>query len=513
MALLVNNIVSSNIQVNYSYLDTDELFGYIVTANYKINISDIQFEIGNGIFLSGRSAIRAAYERRNITARIGGDEFVNGLITALSFEGGSLVGSEVASVTIEERKRLNDYSSKTFAKYIPSPQFIDSFEETYNFSRQDANYSYTRSISIKYAQDAGDQFLDNARAFLISYYHANRPNLGYYEDGISENARFDEKFYGKLTENIDLIQLSVSLEESFDSSYIDIAKKVSKNISEKVSLNSSGYLNKDITIELTSLNYNAQSTLESAISDIIDEVIAQQNPQFIKPHSIQKGITADSNKASITLSFSTDPTLADDNTILYNCSEEKEGAYLKYTLSSTYSSTGKNVADRNTKTYQLWQSSGNPASKVLALFTPPSQIYELSRNFSVDRARSEITDNVTFTTNDAYDNSALPENIIKYDITVNKTNRIKRNEKIFDVLSLEEKIAVSEEYTLGEATVTAVAVATQSANRNAGRDFLSGKTSEMNSAVDGSQVYGMKDQYTIDLSNGTTTRVISYVYT
>ena len=84
MSLIVNNVVSSSVKIEYSYLDSDELFGFIVEASYEIDISDVQFDAGGGVLLSGRAAIRTAYETQNITARIGGDEFVNGLITSLS---------------------------------------------------------------------------------------------------------------------------------------------------------------------------------------------------------------------------------------------------------------------------------------------------------------------------------------------------------------------------------------------------------------------------------------------
>lgn len=513
MSLIINNVISSNIDIQYSYLDTDEIFGYVVTANYKINISDIQFDVGDGILLLGRSAIRSAYERQNIVARIGGDEFNNGLITNLSFEENTLVGSEVASITVVERKRLNDYTSKSFAKYMPSPHLVESFEENYDFSRSENNYTYNRNISIKYAQDAGDQFLHNAKIFLTNYYHENRPSLGYYEDGISENAKFDEKFNGKLTENIDLIGLSVSLSESFNSSIIDSGKNVSTNITEKLSQDSAGYVSKVITIELTALRYDAQNVIESAIADIIDEVISAQQSQFGKPHSIEKGITKDSNKASITISFSTNPNLSQQNTIIYTCSKQKAGSFFEYTLSVKYKASGKNISQRYDNTVALWKSSNSQnEAKVVSLFAEASGlIYESSRNSSISRSDGEITDNITFSTNTTYNTADLPDGIIKYDITISKTNKVKRHEKILDITSLTEKIATNNLDTLGQATVTATTIAEQSYGLYHGKNFLNTKTSEMNDALNEGTYYGVSDQTTIDLANGTTTRVISYI--
>ena len=135
MPLIVNNISSSSIQINYNYLDTNEVFGYTVVASYTLDFSDISFENGNGVLLQGRDAIRAAYERTNLVARIGADEFINGKITSLDFSSSALVGSGEARITIEEYRRLSDYSSKEFAKNIPNPHLLESFSEDYSFSR------------------------------------------------------------------------------------------------------------------------------------------------------------------------------------------------------------------------------------------------------------------------------------------------------------------------------------------------------------------------------------------
>ena len=196
MSLIVNNVISSNSQISYSYLGTTENFGYKVDLNYKIKVEDIQFDNNDGVLLSGRAAIREAYKRRNITARIAGDEIQNGLVKSISFPQSSLNGEETVDISIEERRRLSDYSSKTFAKYIPSPHLLSSFSENYSFERNGSNYSYNRDISISYAQDANEQFLTNAKIFLTNYYYENRPSFGDFSDGISEDAKFDKGFNG-----------------------------------------------------------------------------------------------------------------------------------------------------------------------------------------------------------------------------------------------------------------------------------------------------------------------------
>ena len=125
--LIVTNVLSSSVQIQYSYLDTEELFGYKVIGTYQIDVSDIHIEQNETSLLNGREAIENAYNRQNITARIGADDYINGKITNYDFEAGTLVGSEIVSISIEEHRRLDDYSSTEFAKYIPNPHAISSF--------------------------------------------------------------------------------------------------------------------------------------------------------------------------------------------------------------------------------------------------------------------------------------------------------------------------------------------------------------------------------------------------
>lgn len=513
MSLIVNNIVSSSVKIEYSYLDSDELFGFIVEATYQINISDIQFDAGGGVLLSGRAAIRTAYETQNITARIGGDEFVNGLIKSLSFQESNLVGSEIASVTIEERKRLDSYSSKTFAKSMPSPHLVESFSEDYDFSRSGSDYSYTRNVSLKYAQDAGGEFLKNAQVFLNNFYHLNRPSFGFYTDGISENAKITKGFAGKLKEDIDLVNLEVSLSEDFDSSFIDNVNEVSKKTVTTISQDSDGYLSKKIDIDLKALDYDYQKCIEGAIGTCIDSVISDEQAAFGKPYSISKGVTKDSRKASISISFSTNPTLSGDNEISFSCSKQKREAFFEYSLSVRYKSSGKNVADRYKKTLDLWKYYRlQNKSKVNGLFPETSGvIFESSRSSSISRSQGFVEETIVFTTNDDYNNSSLPDGILKYQLTLNKTNKIKRSEKILDLTSLREKLVVSNLDTLGQASVTASVVASPSHGIYHGKEFLKGKTSEMEAKLGESSYHLVGDQTTIDLSNGTTNRVISFV--
>jgi hypothetical protein len=502
MSLLVNNVIESSSQINYNYLGSKEIFGYLMTLNYVIKVEDIHFDNNDGVLLSGRSAIRQAYKRKNITARIAGDEILNGLITNISFSESSLTGEDTVNITIEERRRLNDYSSKVFSKYIPNPHLIEDFQESYNFSRSDSTYSYNRNISIKYSQDAGNQFLNNAKVFLTNYYFENRPQIGYYEDGISEDAKFDKGYNGRLTETIDLINLSVGLSEN-----------VSKNIKESLSLDNSGYLNKKISVELTALRYDSSNVIESSIASTIDSIISSENSEFGNPFLIEKGLNKDSSKASISLQFSKDPKKSQDNTVTFKCVKNKEGSFFNYSLTVDYKVKGKNILQRYDNLLNFWNSQkGFNEDKIVRLFPEASGIiYEKSRNANISKTGGSIQESILYSTNLDYNSSVLPEGIIKYKISLQKDERNKRNAVVLDLTNLKQKLVTSNLDKLGSASVTATAVAEPSYGNLHGKNFLKTKTSEMNAALGETNFYASSDQISIDLSSGVTTRVIQYI--
>jgi len=513
MSLIVNNVVSASSNISYSYLANSEIFGYVISLTYEIKIQDVQFDNNDGVLLSGRSALRAAYKQRNITARIAGDEILNGLITSLSFPEGSLNGEEIAQVQIEERRRLSDYSSKSFSKYIPSPHLLADFSENYNFQRSGSTYSYSRSISIQYNQDIGNQFLTNAKVFLTNYYYENRPSIGYYEDGISENAKFDKGYNGVLTEEIDLINLSVSLEENFESSFIDAANNVSKIIKTSEGISQRGYLTKDITIDLTALRLDSSNVLESAMGTVIDEVISNET-SFGDPHTISKGISKDNNKASVTISFSTDPELSQNQSVTYSCSKQKNGNFTDYSLQVNYKSKGKNVSNRYNKTIDLWESQrDNNESKITSLFSEAVNIYEKSRSANISRSEGTISETIVYTDQSDYDSESLDDGILKYQITVSKDQKVPRSRKIVDIKNLKEKLLTSSLETLGKATVTATVVASPDYGQFFGKEYLlnASREADMNNALEETTYYGVSDQISIDMLNGATTRVIQYI--
>ena len=64
--IIVNNVVSSSSTIAFNYLGSEEIFGYDITANYSVNVSDILFTVGDTVLLEGRDAINTAYKKKNI---------------------------------------------------------------------------------------------------------------------------------------------------------------------------------------------------------------------------------------------------------------------------------------------------------------------------------------------------------------------------------------------------------------------------------------------------------------
>jgi len=72
-SIIANNIINSSSEISYNYNETEEIFGYNITANYTLNVADVAFENGDGFLIAGRNAVTQAYAKPEIVARIGGD--------------------------------------------------------------------------------------------------------------------------------------------------------------------------------------------------------------------------------------------------------------------------------------------------------------------------------------------------------------------------------------------------------------------------------------------------------
>ena len=509
-ALIINNVIDSSSQIKYNYLGTEEIFSYDIVASYTIDISDTAFEVGDTVLIQGREAVQEAYRRQNVVARIGGDEFLNGRVTSVSFGEGTLVGSETASITIEESRRLDDYSSSQFTKYIPNPHLVESFKEDYVFIRSEGDYSYNRTIDLKYKQSAGDTYLQDAKLFLTNYYFANRPSYGYQTDGISENATFNKNYRGLLSETYDVLNLSVSLSERFDSSFIDEAKKVSKKETQKISIDERGYLTKTFSFNLRSLRLDSENVLTQAINDIIDQVESSNRAALGTPFSIDKGITKDGNSASLNISYSTDPRKSHNESTFYTVSSSKAVKFTEFTLNIEYASTGKNNQDKFNKVKAVWLSEQDTnMSRVKDLFHP-SNIFEKSRSTNFRHSEGKISETIVFTDDPSY--KATDDGILKFKVQRAKTHQIKRVTPILDLKDLKGKVAVNDLLTVGQATITAQATASSTLGLFKAKDFLEGKTSELNAKVDEDIIHITSDVYTLNVGDGVASRVINYIF-
>jgi len=510
-ALIANNVLSSSVRINYKYLDTSDLFGYEVEGSYEIDLSDINFEQNDTSLIGGRDALIVAYERPNITARIGADDYLNGQIQNFSFGSGPLVGSETVTMVIKEFRRLDDYSSSEFAKYIPDPKTVTSFSESYIFSRDGGNYESDRNVSLTFGEDAGGQFLNDAKTFLTNYYFANRPSLGYQEDGISEDSKIDKNFRGLITENYDLIGLTVSLNEKVSTSYVDSAKNIGKKETQSLEITEQGFLNKTINFELTSLNFDSENTLTSAISKIIDEKKAEEKEEFGSPFSISKAITKDGNTATLTIVFSTDPKKSQETLISYSGEETKDGRFKNYSLTIIFNALGKNNKDKFSKSKTAWDNEQEKyKDKIQRLFHPLTDFFEKQRSTSFEKSKGTIQDTVSFTTDPSYKDSN--DGLLKLKTQVSKNRQIKRIEKYFNSDSKEDEVVLNNLKTVGRAKLSASAVVSQTVGVYEAARILESKTSDFNSLVGENIITIVKDVISTNLGEGKATRSLNYLF-
>lgn len=510
-SLIVNNVVSSSVEISYNYHNTDELFGYTVRGNYTIDVSDIRIQEGDTVLLSGRDAIKDAYGRPNIVARIGADDYLNGRISTYSLGESTLVGSETITVSIEESRRLDDYAASEFAKYIPNPHHLASFVENYNFNRNGPTYSSTRNISITYKQAAGEQFLNDAKTFLTNYYFANRPDLGYQEDGISENAKISKNYRGVLKETYDLIGLKVALTESVSSSFVDDSKGVGKNERQRLETSPEGYSTKTHEIQLTSLRRNSENVLTTAISEIIDEKNTLENDEFGPPIAITKGITKDGNTASLSITFTNDPNKSGDTRESYSGSQQKAGKFTEYGLTILYKANGPNNREKFLNAKRAWVA-GQPLNqeRIQRLFHSKVPIYEKNRSTNFQKTSGQVSETITFTTDSAYKEE--DDGVLKVKKTLSKTHQINRINKFLDLTSLREQVSVRSLKTVGQASVSAEAVVSQSMGIYAAKDALEARTSEFDELVDEDIIHITSDVIRLSLGNGTASRTLNYLF-
>jgi hypothetical protein len=501
MSLIVNKVISASSQINYNYLDSTHLFGYEIVANYTIDVADIAFDNGSGVLLTGIEALNTAYGRKNIIARIGGDEFINGRFQSLSISSTSLTGETEAKIVIAESKRLDSYANDDFTKHLASPQWIESFQETFSFSRSDDSYSFTRNVSIKYKQDAGDQFLNNAKYFLRNFYFLRRPSYGKLNDGLSENARYSRNLKTNKAESIDLINLSVSLSESFQSSQIESGSPYSKKVTSSKNIDEKGFTNLDFNVEIKALIEPLEENALNYTKTIIDEYVSSNSSLYGRPILIEKGINKDGGIVNLKISFTNDPSKNQTNFVSYSVVKNKVGTFFEYQLTVNYSSDGKDFEQRFTNVKSLYSSNQSTYStKISSVFSSVGSIYEKSRSTSFVKHEGKITENLSYSTDTAYNTSG---GILKFKKTISKTERPDLIQRVIDISDLNERVVFNGNKGLGAGSITAIVVPFKSKGLMFGANYLD----SLPESVAG---YVTSHQISIDSANGTTTRVINY---
>lgn len=428
--LYITKVNSASGGISFEYLDSEHCFGLIVRASYSFVIQDTQYTDEDDALIDGIDALKAVYLRPNLVAKIGVDEFRNGLITSVDIPESNHLREQTASVTIEERIRVNDDSIlSNLVQAIPSPQDIESLSESFSSSRDSDSYSYTRNINLKYKQDAGSQFVDKARLFIKNVYLNSRPSYGFLEDGISENVRFNLKLRPRISEKFDLLNKEVSFTENLNCSRVFSENGIlcSKSESFVVEIDSEGYETKSYDVTVKALQEPLEVNLVSGIHFSINSLVNQNTGSYGKPFSIEKELRENGDSANLSIQFTKNPSKNGTNNISYFAAKSQVDSFFDYDFSIDIGSVGYNrmSAFNAAKTY--WSGNYNIGYiKVPALFpeTSSGQLFEKKRDTSFNPFERKINDKITYTTDPSYNSSG---NILKRKIQISDSNPIERH--------------------------------------------------------------------------------------
>ena len=137
-------------------------------------------------------------------------------------------------------------------------------------------------------------------------------------------------------------------------------------------------------------------------------------------------------------------------------------------------------------------------------------IYEKNRNANFQKTEGIITENIVFTTDPAYDYQE--DGLLKFKVTVSNTKKVKRNEVVFDLADLNDKLVINDLQSVGSAKVTANATIDPKRDLYGGKEALLARTSDIEAFVTGSKIFTTSDVVNLDLAQGTSSRTISYLY-
>jgi len=419
MSFFVTKINSESSTVSFNYLETEAVWGLIISSSYDFDLSDLSYTDQNDVLHEGIDALNAVYLQQNIVGKIGSNEIRNGLVTSISYPEGPNVGKTTASISIEERQRVNSHGAlSNILNNIPSPQDVESFTESFSFERGQNSYSRSRNISLKYRQDAGHFFLDKARVFVQSMFFDSRPNIGYQIDGISEKGRFNNYLKPIVTENINLLTKEISFSENVQSNYINDSDAFSDPYSEEIritaSIEETGYKRKTYDATLKALREPLELNILNAIEAFVDRIRQDNLAEFNYPISISRTINSDGGTATVSMSFTSDPSANSITNATYNVSKSSQGAWNQYSFSIDISSKGPNriVAFDTSKSFWL-NHYDMGYDKVSSLFGDYNDLFEISRETQFNKFEKSISETVTYSTNPIYEGDG---NITKKEI-------------------------------------------------------------------------------------------------
>lgn len=461
---LVTKINEASTSITPQYLESEHVFGFLVSATYSFSIQDVQFEDGEDGLLVGVDALKQAYLRQNIAAKIGVDEFKNGLVLSISLPESNRIRFGEASITIEERIKVpNDGVLRELFDFIPSQQDVESFSETLSFSRGEDSYSYSREVSLKWKQDPGNQFLNKARLFIKNIYLGARPVYGFQIDGISENGRFNINLKPSVSEFYDQINKEVRFSENFESNRIETSNNIpfSRRKTFDIALNEDGYSVKNYSAEISALSEPLELNILSGIQYTLQDILDENTGVYGSPIRIEKLVKSDAGSASLSIGFTNDPRQNAINNIEYTARKSDEAAFDRYEFNLNIKSRGQNhlIAFDNALNYF----SGNRNicyTKLPILFSEfqSGSVFETSRNTSFNPFQATISESISFSTNPSYSGSS--DGLLKREVSVSDSFQVGRN-SIVPIYGDKELIIKNEQgKTLGNRSVSVNVIGT-----------------------------------------------------
>lgn len=430
MSFFITKINSQDTTVSFNYLETEAIWGIIISSSYEFNISDLSYTDQEDVLYQGIDALNAVYLQQNIVGKIGSNEIRNGLVTSISYPEGPNVGKTTASISIEERQRVNSHGALSdILNCIPSPQDVESFTESFSFERGQNSYSRSRNVSLKYRQDAGHFFLDKIRIFAQLMFFSSRPTLGYQLDGISEKGRFDTYLKPIINENINLLTKEFSFSETVQTNFINDSDVFVEPYSEEVkitfTLDETGYKTKTYNATLKALKEPLELNILNGIQSFIDRIYQENFVEFNYPISISRAINSDGGTATVSISFSNNPSANSITNASYSVSKTDSGAWSEYTFNINISSKGANRINAFNASQNFWQTNFDIGiEKIQTLFGDYANIYEISRDTAFNRYEKSITETVVYSTNPIYEPDG---NIFKKDIQIADTIGVNRH--------------------------------------------------------------------------------------